>query len=361
MHIAIIGSRGIPARYSGVETQVQELASGLVRSGHAVTVYCRKRYRQEAGLHPGIKLIFIPTIENKYLGTPLHVFLSTLHAVFSGADILHYHAIGPAAFSILGRLAGKKTVATIHALDWKRRKWGVAARIFLRSCEWPAVLLPHRVIAVSRELKDYLQGKYRREIIYIPSGVRDHCASRQDNKAHRGYVLFVGRLVPEKGLHLLIDVFNSLSADKKLLIAGEASFTAAYEHRLRQSAGPNIEFLGFVAAEQLEKLYRDAYLFVLPSEVEGLPLALLEAMSYGKCCLVSDIDACREVIGDCGVCFKSGDREDLRAKLGFLFKSPRFVEEIGSRAGGRVRQLYNWEHIIRETEKVYEALVTWKK
>jgi len=361
MKIAIVGTRGVAVTYSGIETSVNETSRRLAEKGHKVVVYCRSPNNREFPTQSfqNIKLVYIPTLHSKHFGTFIHVLFSTLHLLFSDVDIVHFHALGPSIFSFLPRLFSKKTLVSVHGLDWKRKKWKYAARLFLKLCEYPAIYFPNKTIVVSKTIKNYFEGKFKKKVYYIPNGVNICSEDRniQENVNKTRYILFVGRLVPEKGIHYLIKAFNELNTGMKLLIAGESSFTDEYVSYLHSISGPHIEFLGFIEPEMLKELYRNAYVFVLPSEVEGSPISLLEAMSYSKCILVSDIPECLEIIGDCGVYFRSSDYLDLRDKLRYLVDNPDVVGQIGSRAKKRIDERYVWDPIIDELERLYNSLL----
>lgn len=362
MRIAVIGSRGFLSRYSGIETSIYETVSRLAAAaGHTISVYCRKQENERPMevMSPNITLVYLPSIRTKHLETFIHTLLSTCHACFSQAEVVHFHALGPALFSFMPRLFGKKTVVTIHAVDWQRKKWGLVARLFLKGCEYPAVFFPHKTIVVSSVLKEYFERKFRKEMRLIPNGVTVASRQCQKNSDPRGhdFILYVGRLVPEKGVHYLISAFNAVASAKKLLIVGEPSFTHAYAHHLKSLASEKIEFLGFVQGDKLEELYRNAYLFVLPSEIEGSSVALLEAMGHGRCVLTSDIPESKEIVGDCGFYFRNKDAVDLENQLRFLIAHPDKTNEAGERARARVREKYNWDDIARETEELYAAVV----
>ncbi|MBU0502856.1 MAG: glycosyltransferase family 4 protein [Candidatus Omnitrophota bacterium] len=367
MKIAIVGTRGIVSSYSGVEASVSEIVKRLDKGSYRITVYCRKAKDNKAGgnIYNNIKLIYIPTIETKHLATILHTFISAIHALFSGNDIVHFHCLGPALFSFLPGLFGKKAVVTIHALDWKRKKWGILSRLFLKLCEYPAIWFPHRTIVVSKVLRDYFENKFGKKVYYIPNGVSfDSCPARDDHRLENGrYILFVGRLVPEKGIHYLIKAFNELKTDFKLIIAGEPSFTGKYFKHLKEISGKNVRFVGFVEKNMLKDLYQRAYLFVLPSDVEGLPVSLLEGMSYGKCVLTSDIPECVEVTGSLGVYFKVGDYLDLKDKLNYLINNPDLIKEKGAILRKWVFETYEWDKIAEGMGQIYTSLFMkkWKK
>jgi len=368
MKIAFLGTRGINEGYSGIETSIKDISMRLAKKGHSIIIYCRKPRKTKCPEQPfkNIRLVYIPTLHSKHLGTFIHTFLSTLHSLFFDADIVHFHALGPSLFSFLPRLFGKKTIVSVHGLDWKRKKWKFPARLFLKLCEYPAIYFPHKTIVVSRSLKKYFESKFKKEVYYIPNGIEVCFGDKEFNKkiSKPEYVLFAGRLIPEKGIHYLIKAFNEIDTDKQLMIAGESSFTDEYVSYLRSISGARIKFLGFVERQMLRSLYESAYAFVLPSEVEGSPVSLLEAMSHGRCVLVSDIPECLEVIGDCGISFRMGDYLDLEEKLRYLIANPEFVNQTGLRAKKRISQQYAWEPIIEGLERVYSSLFSdkkWKK
>jgi glycosyltransferase involved in cell wall biosynthesis len=245
-------------------------------------------------------------------------------------------------------------------LDWKRKKWGLFARIFLWLCEYAAVLFPDKTIVVSKTLKCHFEHKFKKKVQYIPNGAEPQPVNTgfTQGSGEKPYILFVGRLVPEKGLGYLIRAFNGLNTDFQLIIAGEPSFTEKYVFSLKKMAGSNVFFPGFAGREELHDLYSKAYLFVLPSEVEGLPVSLLEAMSYGRCVLLSDIPECLEVAGDCGIYFKAGEDSDLKKKLKYLIENPGLVSEYGSRCKKRISEEYSWDGIVENIKKIYLSLST---
>jgi len=361
MKIAFVGTRGITTSYSGIETSLKETSRRLAQKGHKITVYCHSARKIEPlPIEPfqNVKLIFIPTVNSKHFATFIHTFLSTFHLLFSDIDIVHFHALGPSFFSFLPRIFGKKTVVSVHGLDWKRKKWKSLARFFLKSCEFTAIYFPHRTIVVAKNLKNYFEGKFKKKVYYIPNGINVCPEESESYKKDTpgSYVLCAARLVPEKGIHYLIRAFNELNTYMKLIIAGESSFTDGYASYLRSISGPRVEFVDFKKAEELRELYKKAYIFVLPSEVEGLPVSLLEAMSHGTCPLVSNIPECLEVVGDCGVYFRSGDYLDLRDKLRYLIDNPGIAIQLGLRAKKRASEQFAWGPIIDELEMLYISL-----
>jgi glycosyltransferase involved in cell wall biosynthesis len=370
MKIAFIGQKGIPATFGGVEYHVDRLSRSLAAQGHEVFVYVRPWYSgKKQKDYQGVKLTAIPTLKTKHLDASVHSFLCSCHAVFQKMDIIHYHAIGPTAFSLLSRLAGKKVVSTIHRLDWATEKWGRFAKALLKLAEFLSVKIPHRTIVVSEELQQYIRKKYGKDTLWIPNG-----AELPETKPLRlvkdkyllspkGYLLFLGRLVPEKRVDWLIKAFQNLlrtsskAANLKLVIAGGSSGTDEYVRKLRSMSRdyPNIIFTGFVWGEEKKELLSHALAFVLPSYLEGLPIALLEAKSYGLCCLASDIPAHREAIrhGQDGLLFRHSSLSDLGDKLGSLIDNPQRAEEMGKKAREEVGNRPTWQDVTLKVLEVY--------
>ena len=358
----MIGQKGIPATYGGIEKHVDEIARRIAARGHDVTVYCRRHYTPPNAVVPGVRLRRRPSIRTKHLDAASHVALCTLEAMASRFQIVHFHALGPSLFSGLPRLAGARTAVTVHGLDWQREKWGRLAAWALRQCEGPAARFPNRTIVVSRTLRDYFRSQHGRETTYIPNGTHLP-APRGAQKIYSygltpgRYVLFVGRLVPEKGAHFLCEAFQGVAGDMKLALAGGLSFSADYVRELRRFESDSVRLLDYVYGEALEELWSNAYLVVLPSTMEGLSIALLEALSYGRCVLVSDIPENLEVASGVAVTFRSRDVSDLREKLEMLIRNPDRVREYESRARAHIQQRYSWDTVAEQTEAVYAEMV----
>jgi glycosyltransferase involved in cell wall biosynthesis len=360
MKIAMIGLKGVPFP-AGIENFTEQVGARLVERGHEVTVYVRP-YVEVGSEYRGMRVKRLPSINTKHLDALSHTFLSTLHLTLSrtDTDIAHYHALGPSVFSSVPRLRGIRTVAHVHGLDWQRAKWTAFARSCLRGGEYAAARFPDRTIAISRALKRYFETKYGRHVDYVPTGVetyadREPAEIRKWGLERDGYVLFLSRLVPEKGCHYLIEAFRGIDTDKTLVVAGPASHSEEYASRLAGAAGSNVLFTGAVGGALLEELFANAYLYVLPSEIEGLPHALLQALSFGKCVLASDIEANLEAMGDTGLTFASRNVSDLRTKLSFLLDNPGVVAERSRNARSWVRATYSWEAVVEELERVYRS------
>ncbi|MDD6728087.1 MAG: glycosyltransferase family 4 protein, partial [Eubacteriales bacterium] len=332
MKIAMMGHKRIPSREGGIEIVVDELSTRLVRSGNDVTAYNRKghhvsgkEFETDSKLkeYNGIRLKTVFTVENKQLNAIIYSFLAALKVGFGRYDVVHIHAEGPASMCFIPKLFGKRVIVTIHGLDWQRSKWGGFATKFLQFGEKCAVKYADEIIVLSKNVQNYFLEKYSRETHYIPNGI-ERPVIKDDTEINNkfglekdSYILFLGRIVPEKFVDGLIKAYKTLDTDKKLVIAGGTSHTGDYVNEVKTLAegNENIIFTDFVQGEVLEELYSNAYIYCLPSSLEGMPISLLEAMSYGNCCLTSDIAECTEVCEDKALYFKNGDIDDLAKKL----------------------------------------------
>ena len=362
LRVAFIGGRGVVSKYSGIENYYGEVGSELSHLGHEVTVYCRTYFTPAMSNHSGIRVIRLPTIRTKHLETLLHTVLCTAHAMFSDSEIVHYHALGPALFSFLPRLVGKKTVVTIQGLDWQRTKWGWIASSVLRLGEHAAVRFPNATMVVSHTLEDRFRSRFQAKISYIPNGTSIRQRGTSGHLKEWGlesgkYILFLGRLSPEKNCHLLIQAYEKLKTPVKLVLAGGSSYSDFYAATLRQHESDQIRILDWISGEALDELLTNACLFVLPSDVEGLSLALLDAMGAGVCVLTSDIAENRELVEGVGYTFTAGDVFDLEQVLRLLLGNSELRDSAAKKALKRIRQGYLWPHITRQIEEVYLELV----
>ncbi len=365
MKIAMIGQKGIPAVLGGVERHVEELSARLAARGHEVTVFCRPYYTSHRGQWRGVRLVLLPSIRTKHLDAITHTAFATASALTGEYDILHYHAIGPSSLSFLPRMLGKRVVATVHALDWLRRKWGAGARTFLKIGEVVAARFPNEVITVSRLLQERFRKVHRRETHYIPNGVilgrkRPVKELSRFGLESGKYVLYLGRFVPEKACHVLVEAFRGLRTDMKLALVGDTAFSGDYLRSLQDAAkgDSRIVFTGAVQGQLKDEAFSNAALFVLPSELEGLPIALLEALSYGTCVLASDIPENVEALRDGngalhGELFRAGSVDSLRMRISDLLESPGRRRAIGESGREFVLRTYDWDEIARTTEQIY--------
>ena len=367
MKIAMLGHKRIPSREGGIEIVVDELSTRMVAAGHSVTAFNRKGKHVSGGKvqrvkeYRGVKVVEIPTIDRKGLAAFSSAFFASIRAGIGDFDVVHIHAEGPAFFSFIPKLLGKKVVVTIHGLDWQRAKWGGFASWVIRTGEKNAVKYADEIIVLSWGVKEYFRKQYGREAVFIPNGVnRPEKREAQEIKKwgliKDSYILFLGRIVPEKGEHYLIEAFRRIETEKKLVIAGGISDTAGYGRELKELAegDERIVFTGFVQGRLLEELYSNSYIYCLPSDLEGMPLSLLEAMSYGNCCLVSDIEECTEVVEDKAVTFRRSDVDDLKMKLEELVNVKDKVEKYKSEATDFICLKYNWDDVAEKTLRIYK-------
>ncbi|GLZ62527.1 glycosyltransferase family 4 protein [Micromonospora sp. NBRC 107095] len=369
LRIAMIGQKGMPATYGGIERHVEEMASRLAGYGHEVTVYCRRSYGEtSADGYRGVRLRQTHTIASKHLDAIVHAATSTMAAMTARPDIVHYHGLGPALVAPLPRaLSRARVVLTVHGLDNQRGKWGLAARAVLGSAHWFSGYVPHQRVAVSQGLAAHYSTRFGSPTTYIPNGVNPARTARTRQIQDRfgltpgGYLLLVGRLVPEKAADLLIRAFRRTETPMRLAIVGGSSFTDDFVDRLRREAGADdrIVFTGFAYGDLLAELYSGAAGFVQPSRLEGLPLTLLEAAAYGLPIVASDIAPHVEVLSaDAagGRLFRDGDEDDLvRVLTALLADLPG--ERAGAVAlGERVTGRYSWDTAARELEQLYLRL-----
>lgn len=366
LRVAFIGGRGLVSKYSGIESYYEQVGAELAGMGHEVTVYCRTYFTPSIAEHNGMRVRRLPTIRSKHLETVVHTFLSTVHAMFSRYDVVHYHCLGPALFSFLPRLTGKKTIVTVQGLDWQRRKWGrIAARV-LRWGEAAAVTLPNATMVVSQTLQQYYWAKYGRHTVYIPNGA--NLTPRRTPKrlvewdlTPDNYVLYLGRFSPEKNCHLLIGAFEGIATEMKLVLAGGSSHSDDYVESLRRHPSERIRLLPWVSGEDLDELLLNAALFVLPSDLEGLSLALLDAMAAGVCVLTSDIPENKEVVEGAGFTFLRGNQSDLTRVLDVLVRNPGLRRQMAAKAEQRIQEQYLWPGIARSIEKAYYEVLGWNR
>lgn len=371
LRIAMLGHKRVPSREGGVEIVVYELATRMAAEGHSVTCYNRRGKHVSGASHDsaltekehgGVRLKSVATLDKKGLAAMSASFFAAIRAAFGKYDVVHFHAEGPCAMLWLPKLFGKRCVATIHGLDHQRAKWGKLASWYIKSGEKCAVKCADEIIVLSENVKTYFIENYGRETVLIPNGVTPVSAVQIEEISEKfglekdGYILFLARLVPEKGVRYLIDAYKQVRTDKKLVIAGGSSDTSEFAAELREMAkdDPRIVFTGFVQGKILEELYSNAYIYTLPSDLEGMPLSLLEAMSYGNCCLTSDIAECTSVIEDKGVTFKKSDVDDFREKLQMLCEDESRVKELKNGAAEFVCAKYNWNDVTQRTLELYK-------
>lgn len=369
MRIAMIGHKRYGSREGGVEVVVTELARRMAALGHQVTCYDRSGADVMTGdaadgserVVDGVRVVPVKTIDKKGLAALSSSYFATKAAIKDGPDVIHYHAEGPCVPLALAKHAGIRTVATIHGLDWQRAKWGRLASTYIKMGEKTAATKADGLIVLSEGVRRYFMEAYSREAVFIPNGVDAKevlpasVIKEKWNLEKDSYLLYLGRLVPEKRPELLIEAFRALDTNKRLVIAGGSSDTSAYEKELRTAAqgDPRVLFTGFVNGEPLEELYSNCYAYVLPSDVEGMPMSLLEAMAYGCCCVTSDIPECADVLAGNGVTFEKGSADSLRSALRDLLADAGRAGALGTAAKAHVEKTYNWDSVVERTLAVY--------
>lgn len=374
MKIVMIGQKGVPGRFGGIETHVTELSTRLARLGHSVVCYARRWYvgPKPARLFNRIQVITIPTLHTKHLDAIVHTALSTIHAlIFVRPDVYHFHGVGPSLLSFLPRLLSPRAqvISTFHCVDRNHAKWGFIARLALRFGEWASLTFAHETIVVSKTLRVYANVEYGKRATYVPNGITprrlatDPTLLSPFSLEPYYYVAMVSRLVPHKGAHILIEAWKKakeqapiVMKDLKLAIVGDSAFTDNYVATLRAAAfgDSSIVFTGFQAGDTLDALFQGARFLVHPSMSEGLPIAVLEAMSFGKTVVAADIAENLEVVREHGVAFETNNIDDLANKIIEIAGDPMRAAAIGHLARTFVENDYNWDDIAQKTIAIYQ-------
>jgi len=366
MRIAMMGTRGIPASYSGFETCVEQVGQRLVQRGHHVAVYCRSHHIKYPSSHyKGMQLIKLPTIANKYLDTIVHSWLSSVHALTQKYDVALYFIAGNSPITWIPRLAGTKTILNVDGLDWKRAKWPTLAKGYIQFAEYLATKLPNQYITDSQVVQEYYYARFGDVPRVIPYGSEIGIIAPGETLARFGlearrYILFVGRLVPENCAHHLVEAFRGLDTAFQCVIVGDAPYAESYIASLKATAqgDPRIIFTGYVFGSGYRELGSNAYVFVETSGVGGTHPALVEAMAFGNCVIVNDAPQNLEVVGEAGFSY-SGHRgaDSLRELLQHLMREPDQVAEYRDKARDRAAKHYSWETVTNQYEELFRSLV----
>jgi glycosyltransferase involved in cell wall biosynthesis len=366
MKIALLGTRGVPASYSGFETCVEQLGARLVERGHEVTVYCRSHHiTYEGDTYKGMRLVKLPTLKNKYLDTIIHSFISSIHALFQGYDIGLYFIAGNSPVTWIPRLVGTKTLINVDGLDWKRDKWPELARKYIQFAEYLATKLPNAYLTDSHVVQNYYLNRYGNEPPYIPYGSEVNIlppgeVMEKYGLKTGGYVLFVGRLVPENCAHHLVEAFRSIPTDLKCVIVGDAPYAEEYQKQLKALAGddPRIIFTGYIFGDGYHELGSNSKIFVETSGVGGTHPALVEAMAFGNCVITNNTAENLETIGDAGFSYEGSKGADsLKTVLSRLLADEQLVDEFRAKAKQRASSEYSWESVTDAYERMFFQLV----
>jgi len=368
MKIAMLGVKAVPC-IGGIQLYAEETGRRLVQRGHEVTIYCRSQYLDgdAAPEYRGITRRITSGFRGKHLDAATHTLTAALDVLRRDYDIAHFHGVGPSAFASLLRLRPKtRTVVTMHGLDWQRAKWGGIATACIRAAARLGSAFATEITSASRTDASFFKTRLGREVAHTPSGMTVGPPAPPDEIRALGlqgndYIAFISRLVPEKGCHYLLEAYARLKPDKKLVIAGGSNYADPYAEALKQHASQNVIFTGYVRGKLLRELYSNAYLFVQPSDIEGMPMSLLEALSCGRCALASDIPGNLEALGGEGFTFRAGDVDDLSAKLDFLLAHPDVVAAQHSSTLEYVRRERTWDKTVDALESVYERALNGRR
>lgn len=360
LKIAMIGHKRIPGREGGVEVVVEELATRMAALGHDVTVYNRKNKNiKQIKEFKGVKIKNIFTVNSKNLDAFIYSFISSICVLFHKYDIIHYHAIGPSAMSIIPHIFGKRIVVTVHGLNYKTPKWKGLGERYLKLGEKIVAKYANEIIVLSKEQQKYFKEKYNRDTFYIPNGVsiqnieKPEIINKKYGLTKNSYILFLSRLVPGKGLETLISAYRNTNIKIPLIIAGETNYVNNFYNKILNliNNDERIKLIGFVKGKELSELFSNTRLFIFPSEAEGMAMSLLEALSYNTPCLVSNIPENKEVGKNYVQYFSVGDENDLREQLLFLTKSNNNFNENSREY---ILEKYNWEDVVLKTLSLYK-------
>jgi len=355
MKIAILGTRGIPARYGGFETFAEQLSKRLAEQGHEVAVYCRRSFVTPADkIDARIRRVILPTVRKKCFDTLFHTFLSTIHVLFTDAEVVLFCNVGNSLFAWIPRLFGKPTILNVDGLDRKRKKWNFLGRAFLLFCEVLATFTPSRLVTDAKVIQDYYWRRYRKRSMMIAYGAEVPADSEvlQGFDLPKGrYLLYVSRFEPENNPELVIRAYRQVRTDWPLVIAGGNPYDGFYVHRLRWIADPRVVFLGPVYGDGYWQLQRNAGIYICASEVGGTHPGLLEAMAARNCILYLDTPENCETVGDTGLAF-TRDPYDLAAKMHSVIQDGALRHELAQRAEQRARAGYSWEEVTKRYEQL---------
>ena len=367
MKIAIIGTRGIPAKYGGFETCAEELSTRLVKKGHTVIVSCRRYlYPEKRKFYEGVKLYYPPSIPFKTTDTFSHTFFSIFKLFLFNPDITLIFNSANSPFALILKLFGKNVVINVDGLEWKRRKWGKTGKLYYKFAEFLSCIVADEIICDSREIQKYYLKKYGRRSVFIPYGA--YSIHSEDSEIIKKYGLkkdeyfFNGsRLEPENNQDIIIEAFNRANTEKFLAIVGDIRKRNGYIKKLKTLKSEKIKFLGPVYEKvEYRQLLANAYAYIHGNEVGGTNPALLQAMGAGNCILALDVPFNREVLGNCGIFFKR-DVEDLKGKIEYVIKNPEIAKKLGKMARERVEKYYNWENVTESYEKLFRKINEKKK
>lgn len=373
MKIAMIGHKRIPGRSGGVEVVVEELSSRMAEKGNEVVVYNRHCSEEKLKEYKGAKIVEVKTFKNSALNAMVYSFFATVRCIFKRYDVIHFHAEGPCAMIPIAKIFGKKVVATIHGLDWQRNKWGGFASKYIMFGEKMAAKHADKVIVLSKNVQNYFKQTYGCDALLVPNGINRVTPEDADIIVKKfglekdGYILFLARITPEKGLDYLIDAFKQLETDKKLVIAGSITPETEYVHSVLEKAKDceNIIFTDFVSGKTLAELFSNCFVYVLPSDIEGMPMSLLEAVGYDARVIVSDIPENTVCLEGYGNSFLHGNVDSLKEILEHClsneelkqqdFKADCSIQQTQQKRA-ELKEKYDWDNITNQTLEIYKSI-----
>jgi len=362
MKIAIVGTRGIPARYSGYETFAEELCVRLVQRGYDVTVYCRKgNYDDSLKEYKGVKLIHLPRINTKITDTITSTFFQVAYSIVKDYDIVYVMNTANSPLCLPLKILGKKVMINVDGLDWKRAKWGILGRNYYQFCEWIATLIGDCIISDSLGIVEYYKRRYKTETTYISYGGNIESSQapsviKQYGLEKDGYFFTVTRLEPENNAHISVEAFQKVETDKKLFIVGGANYVSKYVERLRRTKDPRIIFPGKIYDKSvIKELFSNCYAYIHGNEVGGTNPALLQALGHGCAVLTLGCSFNRHTIGKAGIPYKK-DPDDLAEKIRYTLDHPEKIQKLRIMAKERIREEYTWEKVVDKYEKVFYEL-----
>src|SRR5436309_4010711 len=362
--IAVIGTRGIPANFGGSETVVEQMGELHALEGFELVVYCRRHNSvTSARRYKGMHRVVLPSVNTLSLDTPIHSLLSTLHVLLHNtADVVHYHGVGNAMFLPLLRLGAKKGLVTVDGFDWKRPKWNaLARRVLKQSFKWCA-RWADAIVSDNVPVQEYFRREFGRETDYVAYGTDTTVVPGAEALAHftltpRRFFLYVGGLIPDKGVHVLVQAFEQLETTMQLVIIGDTPYFSRYAERLRQTRDPRIRFLGYVYGTPYRQVLQQAYAYVHPLLADGTSPSLLQAMAAGNCVIASDLPETLRVVAGSALTFRHGDVNDLLRQMRYTLDHPELVSELRLRARRRIEERYTWPAIAAQHATLYQRIV----
>ena len=364
MKIAIMGIRGIPAKYGGFETLAEQLAPRLVERGHQVTVYGRSNiidYNEES--YKGVRLVILPTISHKYLDTPVHTFLSVMHSLFHRYDVILICNAANSIFSFIPRLAGQKAVVNVDGIERRRKKWNWLGKLWYLLGECFSTFFPNKIISDAKVIQNYYWDRYHKKSTFISYGANTEKVNTTKvldkfSIKPNEYILYVSRLEPENNAHIVIKAFEKVRTSFKLVIVGDAPYSSEYIKRLKATGDSKIVFTGFVFGEGYKEFQSNAYCYIHATEVGGTPPALIEAMGFGNCVIANGTPENIEVVGNAGIIYKKNDVENLREKIEHVIRNPKVIRIYGEKAKERIKANYSWDMVTDKYESLFLKMIS---